>query len=70
VSAYEELAERCYKALWADGKYNGVDVVLAEVLRTLETVTPEIVTAAFGGADDENIAAFRKLLRASPLVQS
>jgi hypothetical protein len=81
MSAYEELLGRCQRALWNDGQYMGLGEVLAEVLRTLETVSPEMIEA---GDDLVPIArgtesyrgfpvpekVFAVMLRASPLVGS
>ena len=67
MSAYEELLKRCAEAMWTDSQYNGVAAVLAEVLRTLETVTPEMVQA---WNDDEESTAhsdWLSMLHASPL---
>ena len=43
MSAYEELRRRCSEALWKDGKYQGVDVVLTEIFRTLENSAEAVV---------------------------
>jgi hypothetical protein len=45
MSAYEELVERCEDAAMTSEYDDIMPVVLAEVLRTLETVTPEMESA-------------------------
>ena len=72
MSGYHELNERCEDALWRAG----LAAVLAEVLRTLSSPTPEMLKAAFGDAapSDEGLAAakadFVAMINASPLAQS
>lgn len=74
MNPYEELHKRCYEALWRDGKYSGVDAVMAEVFRTLETVTPEMVDAVVPGSVRRRTIEERAkedwiaMLRVSPLA--
>lgn len=87
MSAYKELVERCAEASKYvqpySGKHARIRAVLAEVFRTLETVTPEMVDAwmdaAFHdepmdglSAKDTNTHGARAdwlaMLRASPLA--
>jgi hypothetical protein len=88
MNEYEELVERCAKEIWREfqtnkssSSQNLAKVAIAEVLRTLETVTPEMIEA---GDDLVPIArgtesyrgfpvpekVFAVMLRASPLVGS
>jgi hypothetical protein len=83
TSAYDGLVERCHEAFlvaWGSGGKRDTTykaelrAVLAEVLRTLETVTPEMHTAwhetPCGGTSGFGVLAegWRAMLRASPLV--
>ena len=67
MSAYEELRERCHSlSLNEAWSMRVVEVILAEVFRTLKTVTPEMDDAAkFHNSQHENWLA---ILHASPLV--
>jgi len=77
MNAYEDLVERCHKAAKAVTPYSGSQArtraVLAEVLRTLETVTPEMAAAAEHQVDslrcDEQVESecYLAMLRASAL---
>lgn len=76
MSAYEELIERCEKIVtegYDTGAFDslGYDAatraILAEVLRTLEIVTPEMARA-HGEAEPNSRAEWLAALRASPLV--
>ena len=71
MTAYEELVDRCYDAFYeaymATDPLNGMRKALAEVLRTLETVTPAMLKA---WEDDEESTAHSDwlcMLHASPL---
>jgi hypothetical protein len=78
MSAYEELVERCVRATWdakdarparfsAAARRHDTRVILAEVLRTLETVTPEMWDALPPRALDFD-EAYLAMLRASPIT--
>jgi hypothetical protein len=80
MSAYEELVERCRKAAntRTDLSSRTVKSVLAEVMRTLENVTPEMgtaVLATYGKPDKSTAKLMREhlardwiaMLRASPI---
>lgn len=75
MSAYEELHKRCYD-LTIEAGDEDVHIILREVLRTLEAVTPEMVDAwiespIYAGLDGDKMAApeeWLAMLRASPLV--
>lgn len=66
MSAYEELVERC-RIHPTDCTEADMRAVLAEVLRTLETVTPEMWDALPPRALDFD-EAYLAMLRASPLA--
>lgn len=73
--SYDALVERCSKG--GSIQYPHIEYVLAEVLRTLETVTPEMVAAwvdertteeiAFPTSEEYASASWLAMLRASPL---
>lgn len=84
MSRYEELVERCNSAITDRNNYSreaALRAILAEVLRTLETVTPEMQGAADNadvlswsseegeGLDSMDLeAAWLAILHASPLM--
>lgn len=61
MTDYEELAERC-RDLWWMGS---VEPILAEVYRTLENITPEMLLVSDDDMPEWNWLA---MLRASPLA--
>lgn len=70
MSDYEELVERCAHKVThhhADTSEGFARLVLAEVLRTLETMTPEMWDALPPRALDFD-EAYLAMLRASPLA--
>ena len=70
MSRYEELRERCWTAAKLLGPTEFIEAVMAEVFRTLETVTPEMYAAAFEAMvpNHDAYAAWGSMLRASPLA--
>ena len=63
MSAYEELVERCDALMPRSTR-----AILAEVLRTLETVTPEMWNAFHDEPYESAEAKMLAILRASPLT--
>lgn len=65
MSAYEELVERC---MVIDAKAP-ITAILAEVLRTLGTVTPEMDKEGLVLGDQrDHLAIWHAMLRASPIT--
>ena len=73
MSAYDDLHDRCMTEITGeDSLIDGVHAVLAEVLRTLETVTPEMFRAWGRAATlrtgDGATRDWLAMLHASPLA--
>lgn len=69
MSAYEELRDRCEGIVWTSYELSveaTVQMVLAEVFRTLETMTP--VSLGYLDTAGEMNETWLALLRASPLA--
>ncbi len=72
MSAYDELVDRCVslcrdEMIGEDYLTDGIRGALAEVLRTLETLTPEMDEAWNFG--DDAVEGYFHILHASPLVK-
>ena len=70
MSAYEQLVDRCC-ALRSKhiekSTEQVIQIIIAEVLRTLATVTPEMEAAVTSGNPEDAEDLWLALLRASPL---
>lgn len=70
MSAHDELVERCNDiAIQYDGNPSTVSAfILSEVLRTLQTVTPEMRADGQAAYDSGPLTVYRTMLAASPLT--
>ena len=68
MSQYEELRERCCQVIIGRVPERVVDDILAEVFRTLETVTPEMLAPFAKVTKKMPRPTWLAMLRASPLA--